>query len=176
MLFADGEVENPHDRVGRQDRQTTNCRRLERKSCESVLLTVLLHSGIPLDKSVSVPSHPRITEVLTVSALSTMLPTWTRSTTSSNGYKRSTDTQQRASTSCSLATRVICQTRRLSTTPSQRYISSHGLNHLKFSIRLLLEFLKNWTNMHRFRNLLTVSASHSSRLPPRMPAMSSKLS
>jgi hypothetical protein len=64
-------------------------------------LTDSFHSGIQLDKNVSEPSHLHTTEVLMAFALFTMSPTWTPSTTLSNGSKKSTDMPQRVSTNCS---------------------------------------------------------------------------
>lgn len=84
--------------------------------CSHNRRTNMFSSGIPPVKSVSEPSLRPTTVVPTASASSTMSPTWTLSTTSSNGSRRSTDTPQRASTSCWSATRAICQTRRLLST------------------------------------------------------------
>jgi hypothetical protein len=62
---------------------------------------IMIYSGILRDKSVSEPSHLHTIEELTASAWSTMLQIWTPSTTLSNGFRKSTATQQRVSTSCS---------------------------------------------------------------------------
>jgi hypothetical protein len=65
------------------------------------------YSGTQQDKSDSEPSLLPTTAVLTVSSSFTTLPMPTLSQTSSNGYKKSTDTPARESTSFSLVTSRI---------------------------------------------------------------------
>jgi len=59
------------------------------------LIWGMYNSGIPRARSVSAPSPLLTTAARTASASSTMSPTWTASTTSSSGCKRSTATPRR---------------------------------------------------------------------------------
>jgi hypothetical protein len=127
--YTDAQAENSNDRVGWQDREVTDCTSQVAHMLDGVLTAP--SSGIRRDKSASEPSPRPTTAAPTASAWCTMSPTWTRSTTSSSGCRRSTAMPPTGSTSCSSATRATCQTRRSWSTQLRRYVGSHGRHHMR---------------------------------------------
>ena len=95
---ADSHTEDPHNRARWTNGEAPDrtCPKCQGINTRREGLTWTFDSGTPQDKSVSVPSPPHTTAALTASASSTMSPTWTASTTSSNGCRRSTATRPRA--------------------------------------------------------------------------------
>jgi Ras-related protein Rab-1A len=89
---ADIIIENPNDRTRWQDCEVADRMRYRYCCLQQQDHADWHYSGTPPAKSASVPSLLPTTAAPTASVSSTMSPTWTASTTSSNGCKRLTVT------------------------------------------------------------------------------------